>query len=152
MEYDFIKKGRKVRYTWYNWDHYRTQPPQTVVEIVTVAGRPRNIVTKKFVSVADCYYYDNVTEVLCEFEGGFKEYVVLEKLSLYNEIHDLSDEELCRLFNGCVIGSIYLADYDNEFGVDRRDVHRFIEGFCEGIGWDDDLCRACNFVDFVRNS
>lgn len=160
MEYqDFIKKGAKVRYTYRVYDYYSATakgwgpiPYEEKSEIVTIVGTPRNKNTKKFVSLNDYWFDDEETEILCKFEGGFTEPVELCKLSIYNEIKDLTDEELTELFNGCAVGSMFYDDYRNDFGVDEHKVCDIIEAFCESIEWDDDLCRACNFVDYVRES
>ena len=158
MEYqDFIKKGAKVRYTYRDYDYYSaTQlgwgpiPYTEYEEAVKVAGRPRDEYSKKFVSLEYCD--DEQTEVLCEFEDGRKEYIELFKLSLYNELTDLTDEQLYELFNSVPVGSMYYDDFNNDFGVDNHQVLDFVDGFLESIEYDDDLCRACNFVDYVRGN
>ena len=159
MDYDFIKKGAKVRYTWREYDYYSATakgwgpiPYEEKSEIVTIVGTPRNKNTKKFVSLNDYWFDDEETEILCKFEGGFTEPIELCKLSIYNEIKDLTDEQLYELFNSVPVGSMYYDDFNNDFGVDNHQVLDFVDGFLESIGYDDDLCRACNFVDYVRES
>ena len=158
MDYEFIKKGAKVRYTWRDYDYYSAVakgwgpiPYEEKQETVTIIGTPRNTYTKKFVSL-DGWFDDEETEILCELGDGSKEYIELYKLSLYNEIRDLDNEQLTELFNGCAVGSMFYDDYRNDFGVDEHEVCDIIEAFCESIDWNDDLCRACNFVDYVRES
>lgn len=64
-------------------------------------------------------------------------------------VYDLDREELCRLFNRCSIGSLYLDDYYNEQGVTNQEASDVLEGFGESVEWDDDLLKPNNFADYI---
>ena len=135
MDYKFIKKGSKARYTWKVYDYYsaicRGYGPITYEEKekrVEVVGRPRDTETKKFVSL-EGYIYPDEIEVLVRDEKGEKFYATLEDLDVFAEMTDLSFDELCELRKEISLGSLYLADYRNSFGVDENEVCAYGEGY-----------------------
>lgn len=65
------------------------------------------------------------------------------------DIDDLDREELCELFNKCGIGSIYLADYDNDLGITRREASRILEAYADSVEWDDNLMTPDDFADWI---
>ena len=139
MEYKyFIKIGAKVRRTWRDYDYYSACckgygpiPYEEKEEIVTICGKPRDYETKRFVSLDTNYFYADENEILIQNEKGYRFYVMMEELSVYAELSDLSHEDFKSLYNQISIGSIYLADYDNSFGVDRNEVCNLADGYLE---------------------
>jgi len=67
----------------------------------------------------------------------------------YRDVYDLDREELCRLFNQCGIGSIYLSDYENDLGITRIEASSVLEDFADTVDWNDDLMRPNNFADYI---
>lgn len=65
------------------------------------------------------------------------------------DVYDLDREELCRLFNKCGIGSIYLADYENDLGITRCQACDILEAYADSVEWDDDLMRPNDFADWI---
>ena len=45
--------------------------------------------------------------------------------------HELSEEEMAKLCKEIVMGSLYLADYENSFGVDPDLLSSYVEGWLE---------------------
>ena len=141
MEYKyFIEFGAKVRRTWrvYNYyvaicKGYGPIPYEEKEEIVEICGTPRDINTKRFVSL-EGYVFDDEIEILVRDEKGEKYYATLEELSVYATMEDLSFEDLKSLREQISLGSCYLADYENSFGVDRNEVCSYADGFGEEIG------------------
>lgn len=96
--------------------------------------------------------YKNEEQDLIVVEDRFGDKVVLSdwQWQPQRDIHDLDNEELTQLFNGCVKGSDFLSDYSNEQGVTNEQAFAFVDGFCEEIGYDDDRCCAELFIEYVR--
>lgn len=139
MEYKyFIEFGAKVRRTWKDYCYYRLNAAKTGYhydireEIVEICGTPRDIDTKRFVSL-EGYVFDDEIEILVRNEKGEKYYATLEELSVYAEIEDLTFEELKTLRSEISVGSIYLADYENSFGVDRDTLCSISDGYLEWL-------------------
>lgn len=65
------------------------------------------------------------------------------------EVSDLNREELCRLFNKCGVGSIYLADYENDLGITRSQACDYLEAFADSVDWYDEFMTPENFADWV---
>ena len=42
-------------------------------------------------------------------------------------------EQLWKLRQECNVGSIYILDYTNSFGVDERDLQYFFDGYLENL-------------------
>ena len=156
MEYKyFIEFGAKVRRTWKDYCYYRLNAAKTGYhydireEIVEICGTPRDIDTKRFVSL-EGYVFDDEIEILVRDEKGEKYYATLEELSVYATMEDLSFEDLKSLREQISLGSCYLADYENSFGVDRNEVCSYADGFGEEIGWNDDLDTPENFALYCQ--
>lgn len=51
----------------------------------------------------------------------------------FNEIHlyELTEEDVNMLLEEVVFGSLYIADYDNTFGVNPYEVSNYADGFLE---------------------
>ena len=45
--------------------------------------------------------------------------------------HELSEEEMSELCKQIVIGSLYVADYENSFGIDPRLLSDYVDGWLE---------------------
>ena len=156
MEYQyFIKYGNAVRYTWRDYNYYAAIcvgygpiPYKEHSKIVTICGSPRDAETKRFVSLSG-YFDDELTEILVKDEKGNKFYATLDQLSLYNEIEDLSFDELKSLREQISLGSIYLADYENTFGVDRDSVCEHADEYGKFIEWDEKKDTPENFAYFI---
>lgn len=65
------------------------------------------------------------------------------------DVSDLNREELCRLFSKCGVGSIYLADYENDLGITRSQACDYLEAFADSVDWYDELMTPNNFADWV---
>lgn len=63
-------------------------------------------------------------------------------------ISDLSFDELIGLRKEICIGSIYLADYKNSYGIDENECCGEAEAFAEYIDWDDELATPENFAHY----
>lgn len=140
MEYKyFIKYGAKVRWTWRDYNFYAAickgygpVPYEEKEEIVTIVGTPRDNNFKQFISL-ETWFDDEEVEVKIRRENGSETYASLNELSVYAEIVDLSFDELKSLREQISVGSIYLADYDNSFGVDRNVVCSICDGYLEWL-------------------
>ena len=138
---DYIKYGNKVRYTWREYNYYAATakgygqiPYETKEKIVTICGTMREIDTKVFASVRKLYSYfccEEDFEILVADEKGAKFYVKISEISPYAEISDLSFDELEDLHGQIRVGSIFLSDYENSFGVDTD----YLSSLCEDY-WD----------------
>lgn len=134
---DYIKYGKKVRRTWREYDFYAATakgygsiPYDTKQEIVTICGTMRERETKRFASVRNLnsyFTYAEDYEILVTNEKGVKFYANIEELSPYAEISDLTFDELKELRKQICVGSIYLSDYANSFGVDTE----YLSSLCE---------------------
>ena len=76
--------------------------------------------------------------------------VNVEHLEVYNTIWDLTHDELMQLRGQVVLGSCYLKDYDNKFGIDPKQVYDFCEGYGESIGWSDEDDTPEAFADYCE--
>lgn len=56
-------------------------------------------------------------------------YVELEDVLLPRKITELTEEELVDLYKHVVLGSLYLSDYNNDYGVPREEVCDEMENF-----------------------
>lgn len=138
-----IRRGVKVRHveTHYNW---WGNPVSTTNEVVTVVGRVRDE-TGRF-----CRPYDDGAIVRVQPAKGDAYDVSVEYLEVYNDIWDLTHDELMELRGEVTLGSCYLADYDNSFGIDRGQVCDYCDGFGQSIGWDEDEDTPENFADYCE--
>ena len=75
-----------------------------------------------------------------------------EVMIRYEEVSiwDLSEEEVVELVEQITWNSIYYADYYNKFGVDRKVVCNFAEGFLENK--EDELGGWDKVFDFIETS
>ena len=135
----FIKLGATVRCTYRTPNFYAAIckgygpiPYDEEERIATVIGKPRDIDTKRFVSLWG-YIYEDETEVLVRDEKGREFYVSLEYVEPYAEIEDLTFDELKELRSQISAGSIYLSDYENSFGVDENIVMCLCDGYLEWL-------------------
>ena len=135
----FIKYGATIRCTLRTPNFYAAIckgygpiPYDEEERIATVIGSPRDMYTKKFVSLWGNIYEDE-TEVLVRDEKGREFYVSLEDIEHYAEISDLSFDELKILRSEISAGSCYLSDYENSFGVDRNVVSSICDGYLEWL-------------------
>lgn len=46
-------------------------------------------------------------------------------------IKDLTDRQICKLRDEIVLGSLYVRDYENSFGIDAHEVCDFFDGFLD---------------------
>jgi hypothetical protein len=60
----------------------------------------------------------------------------------------LNKEELWQLRQQCVVGSLYVVDYTNNFNIDEKDVCSFFEGYESYI---DELIEESGFVSSKEN-
>ena len=137
MDYDFIKFGAKVRYTWREYDYYSATakgygpiPYETKEKIVKICGAMRDKETKRFESTKRLNSYwccASDYEILVKDENGNKFFADIESLDKYAEISDLNEEQLQQLRKEISCGSIYTSDYANSFGVDEN----ILFGICE---------------------
>ena len=136
---DYIKKGKKVRRTWREYDFYAATakgygsiPYDIKQEIVTICGTMRECETKRFASVQKLNSYFTCAEdyeILVKNEKGVKFYANIEELSPYAEISDLTFDELKELRKQISVGSMYGCDYENNFGIDTDSLYYLCEGY-----------------------
>ena len=52
----------------------------------------------------------------------------------FNEVHlyELTRKQVCELCTQIVFGSLYLSDYENEFGVAPKEVASYADGYIDG--------------------
>lgn len=134
------RRGTKVRHveTRYNfWGNVM----ETIDRVVTIVDNPRNPETGRYCSATD---FD--AHVRVKPDKGDAYDVNVEYIEVYNTIYDLEHDELMQLRKQVTLGSCYLADYNNSFGIDNQQVCDFCEGFGEEIGWSDEQDTPENFA------
>jgi hypothetical protein len=157
MDYvDFIHYGNKVRWTYKQYNFYRaicigygSIPYEEKTEIVTVIGSPRNADNYRFISLNE-WFDDEEVEIKVRNEKGNEFYVTLYELSVYQTIADLSFDDLKTLREEISLGSLFLDDYENSFGVDTNEVCNYADGFGQEIDWNDELDTPENFALYCR--
>ena len=131
MSYSFIEVGAKARRTWREYNYYAATckgygsiPYTEKSEIVTICSAVmREKESKKFCSLGEMdYYWFNADEyeILVQDDSGEQFWTEIESLSIFAEISDLSYENLMALRTEITVGSLYLSDYENSFGVDEN--------------------------------
>ena len=138
-----FRRGAKVRHieTHYNmWGN----PISTTNEVVTILSRPRDE-HGRFCKPDAWRASVNVRN-----EKGEEYGVCCEDCEPYNTVYDLTHDELCQLRRQVSLGSCYLGDYRNKFGIDPNQVYTFCEGYGEEIGWDDDADTPEAFADYCE--
>lgn len=138
-----FRRGAKVRHveTHYNmWGN----PISTTNEVVTILDRPRD--ERGRFCKPDAWR----ASVNVRNEKGEVYEVGCDNLEVYNTIWDLTHDELMQLRGQVVLGSCYLSDYDNKFGIDPNQVYTFCEGYGEEIGWDDEQDTPEAFADYCE--
>lgn len=58
-------------------------------------------------------------------------YGVIRKMLKDVHLYELTEEEINDLLDEILFGSVYLADYDNSFGVKPEEVSDYADGFLE---------------------
>lgn len=140
-----IRKGCKVRYvkTYYNlWGN----PISTTNEVVTITDNPRDKRGRY------CTAQDWHATVKVRNGKGTEYEVECDDLEVYNTMGDLTHDELCRLRGEVTLGSCYLGDYRNSFGIDPSQVCDFCEGYGESIGWRDEDDTPEAFADYCEGA
>lgn len=138
-----FRMGDKVRYVKTHCNVWG-DPIKTDNEVVTVVGRVRDE-TGCFCSPAAYGAMVKVRDAKgCEFE------VETDDCEAYNTMWDLTHEELMELRGQVRLGSLFLSDYDNNFGIDPAQVCSFCEGFGESIDWDDAEDTPDAFADYCE--
>lgn len=117
---------------------------------------PENLVYNHVVIFNVEVWEDHLT-----YEGSDAEFIPLtdeiiiaellkEAMIRYEEVSiwDLSEEDIVDLTTQITWNSMYYSDYNNRFGVDRKVVYNFAEGFLENKeeelgGWD----KVCDYLD-----
>ena len=137
--------GDKVRHveTIYNW--WWGNKMETVNRVVTIVDRPRDPETGRY-----CRATDYNAHVTGKPERGDAYELNVEHIEAYNTIWDLTHEELMELRGQVCLGSLYLSDYDNNFGIDSEQVYTFCEGFGEKIGWNEEEDTPENFANYCE--
>lgn len=138
-----IRRGEQARYikTHCNW---AGNPISTTKAVVTILGSPRNRLGR----FCPAEEYDATVKV--RYKNGNIDEVDCDDLSVYNTIWDLTHDELKDLRSQVVMGSCYLGDYENNYGIDTKQVADFCEGFGESIGWNEDMDTPDNFADYCE--
>ena len=130
MDYEnYIKTGKRVLYTWKEYDYYRavakgygTIPYVEKSEIVTISGQMREKSSKRFASVSELHRFfarEDDFEIQVKNDKGEKFFVGIDEISPYAEIGELSFDDLKTLRDEIGVGSLFLTDYENSFGVDK---------------------------------
>ena len=138
-----FRRGAKVRHveTHYNfWGN----PISTTNEVVTIVGVPRDE-HGRFCAASDYYAHVEVKN-----DKGETYEVDCDTLEVYNTIWDLTHDELMELRGQVSLGSLYISEYSNTFGIDPHQVCDFCEGFGESIGWSDEEDTPENFAYYCE--
>ena len=140
-----IRRGAKVRYvkTRYNWLGY---PIETINEVVTIVDNPRDPETGRYCEACDWLAYVKVRN-----EKGDTYEAECGNLEVYNTIWDLTHDELMELRGQVCLGSVYLSDYNNKFGIDPNQVYSFCEGYGMEIDWDEERDTPEAFADYCES-
>lgn len=154
MEYqDFVKRNNRAVYVekkrvtvcYYPLEQYTEETRHEV----TIVSNPFND-KRQFRSINDwCYGEDLYVRVKNENGKIFE--VDVEDLIPLCHIADLDRDELIELGERICFGSIYLADYNNDFFIDPKEVSDYADAYIETLPdetWTD-LCSAQGFADFV---
>lgn len=66
----------------------------------------------------------------------------------FNKVHlyELDEEQIKRLCKRICFGSIFYADYNNQFGVDCHEVSHYADGFIE------DIEQRCEFEEYLDST
>ena len=83
----------------------------------------------RVVGKVDC---DDDDYYILEHEGEW-EIVDKESFEFERNISDLSFDELCELRKEIYLGSMYLTDYENSFGIDVDTLYSYSEGYEESL-------------------
>ena len=111
QDYSWIKKGVKV--LWNDEEHEITS------DVYDCLGN-------KIESPENNGWYDEV-----ELENG--ESVSLCNLEPFRHVWELSYDELKLLRKDICVGSIYVLDYRNSFGIPCKEVCDYSDGFVEAV-------------------
>lgn len=70
-----------------------------------------------------------------------------------NEIHleELTKEEVERLEKQIVMGSVYVADYENSFGVNPNEVSNYADGYLETKEDPEEYGEYDTFYDYIQS-
>lgn len=138
-----FRRGAKVRYvrTIYNW---WGNPVQTVIKVLTIVDVPRDE------EGCFCRATSYGARVMVRDAKGETYQVDCDDCEAYNTIWDLTHEELMQLRRQVGLGSFYLSDYDNKFGIDPQQVYDFCEGYGESIGWSEEEDTPEAFADYCE--
>lgn len=81
------------------------------------------------------------------------EAVVNEIRIEFQEVHldELSEKEVAKLEKEIVLGSCYLADYDNSFGVAPQEVSNYAEGYLETKEDPEEYGYYETFYDYIQS-
>ena len=138
-----FRRGAKVRYvrTIYNcWGN----PVRTINEVVTIVDVPRDE------NGCFCCATTYGARVKVRDAKGETYHVECDDCEVYNTIWDLTREELMQLRGQVTLGSYYLSDYDNKYGIDTNQVYTFCEGYGESIGWSEEEDTPEAFADYCE--
>lgn len=139
-----FRRGAKVRYvkTIYScWG----DPVRTVNKVVTIVDVPRDE------DGCFCRATSYGARVKVRDAKGETFHVECYDLEVYNTIWDLTHEELMQLRGQVKLGSCYLSDYDNKFGIDANQVYTFCEGYGDSIGWSEEEDTPEAFADYCED-
>ena len=94
-------------------------------EVYAIWGTDRCKVVGKVDSEVENYY-------ILESDGEW-EVVDADECEIERDISELSFDELCELRKEISLGSIYLSDYQNSFGIDVHKLSGYAEGYEESL-------------------
>ena len=154
MEYKkFVKKGRKVRYIHSRYNVWGNLIDQTEKIVTVLQSVPSDYYTGKYKSWNEFDGYFDVVSI--QDKSGDKYSVEITDLYPYHEISELTYDELKQLYGEIHPGSIYLSDYENSFGVDKRTVCDMCDGYldCLYASYGEDyeaFLAADGFAEYVQ--
>lgn len=70
-----------------------------------------------------------------------------------NEIHlqELTEKEVEKLQTQIVMGSLYVSDYENTFGVNPNEVCNYVEGYLETKDEPEEYGEYDTFYDYIQS-
>ena len=66
-------------------------------------------------------------------------------------LYELSEQDIENLERQIVMGSVYVADYDNTFGVNPNEVANYAEGYLEAKDNPEEFGEYDSFYDYIQD-
>ena len=151
MEYkDFIKYGNTAveledHYGYHGFFANQKDWRKIRKGVVTIISNPRNEYGQ-FSALG--VWNEEELQVKVRNEKNEEYYLTLENLLPNIHVSDLDFEELKKLRTQISLGSCYLADYKNDWGIPENEVSDYADGFGEETEWKPELDTPDNFANY----